>query len=247
MPLRNDGISMNLHEHNNRYPCPVCNLPTTNDDSFSAAIGCDGPCNQWFHRTCSRLTVSQFHEIRADPGKTWACQTCGTSVVPNAENEVVIEAVPHNAASSNLQTTQIPQPSLKTLVLPSFPQNDVDPVIRSTMKWGILKGHEEIANVLQVAYDEVVKWKKNFFRLPHGACGKGVVEEAAKLLSFYNEKSPLENLAIKTLIVFIPLILQKPSKNSKNKDHKEHLKRRLQLWKNGYLQLLINEVREIQK
>ena len=73
------------------------------------------------------------------------------------------------------------------------------------------------------------------------------MEEAAKLLSLYNEKSPLENLAIKTLIVFIPLILQKPSKNSKNKDHKEHLKRRLQLWKNGCLQSLINEGREIQK
>ena len=114
---------MNLQEHNNRYPCPVCQLPTTNDDSFSAAIGCDGPCNRWFHRTCSRLTVSEFQEIRSDTRRTWACQACGDPVVqafeiPNTTEIIEVDVLPNNS-----QRAQPPPVVTKVLELPNFQRN----------------------------------------------------------------------------------------------------------------------------
>ena len=47
--------------------------------------------------------------------------------------------------------------------------------------------------------------------------------------------------------VFVPLLLQKPAKNSRAKDNNRYLEKRLKWWKNGDLQLLINEANEIQK
>ena len=45
--------------------------------------------------------------------------------------------------------------------------------------------------------------------------------------------SPLENIALKTIHVMSALLLQKPSKNSKAKDHVVALERRLKLSENG--------------
>ena len=42
------------------------------------------------------------------------------------------------------------------------------------------------------------------------------------------------------------LLLQKCSRNSKDKDHTESLKRRLKLWKEGEFDGLVREVRLIQ-
>ena len=52
---------------------------------------------------------------------------------------------------------------------------------------------------------------------------------------------------MKALIVFLPLMIQKPSKNSKSRDHVNHLKRRLEMWKVGAINGLVNECKEIQK
>ena len=73
------------------------------------------------------------------------------------------------------------------------------------------------------------------------------MEEATRLLSFYNNETELESVALKALIVFAPLILQKPAKNSKRKEHISHVERRLCMWKNGEFEDLINEGKAIQR
>ena len=52
---------------------------------------------------------------------------------------------------------------------------------------------------------------------------------------------------MRATIVFIPLMIQKPSRNSKTKDHKYHLNKRLQMWERGQIKDLINEGKMIQK
>ena len=47
--------------------------------------------------------------------------------------------------------------------------------------------------------------------------------------------------------IMFPLLLQKPSKNSKSKDHIRFLEKRMDMWKNGKLSKLISEGEAIQK
>ena len=67
------------------------------------------------------------------------------------------------------------------------------------------------------------------------------------MLQAFANGSQLESIALKASFVMQILLLQKPSKKSKSKDHISHLKRRLELWKQGDIPLLIQEVRCIQR
>ena len=112
---------------------------------------------------------------------------------------------------------------------------------------GILTGYDTIEHKLNDAYNECIKWKKNFFKIPLGSCGKKLVEEVLKLFQLYNTKAEWEGISLKAAIVLLPLVLQKPSKTSKTKDHKSHLMRRLQMWKEGSIEGLVKEGKAIQK
>ena len=59
--------------------------------------------------------------------------------------------------------------------------------------------------------------------------------------------SPLENIALKSIHVMSALLLQKPSKNSKAKDHVVALERRLKFSENGNITGLGKEGESIQE
>ena len=61
------------------------------------------------------------------------------------------------------------------------------------------------------------------------------------------DNSPLKSIAFKAIMVMPALLLQKPSKTSKSKDHSEALLRRLKEWEKGNLLELLNEGETIQK
>ena len=71
--------------------------------------------------------------------------------------------------------------------------------------------------------------------------------ELARLYQGYADHSSLESVALTACSVAPILLLQKPSRTSKSKDHMTHLQRRLDLWHKGELQALLNEGRCIQK
>ena len=99
---------------------------------------------------------------------------------------------------------------------------------------------------LDSAYQEVVHWRKNSFDVPHGSAGKQFVAELARLFRAVGEGSALESVALKAVFVACVLLLQKPSRTSKPKDHATHLERRLLLWHEGKLEDLVVEGRAIQ-
>ena len=70
------------------------------------------------------------------------------------------------------------------------------------------------------------------------------------LLSFwikqFNADSDLNSVALKAFMVLPTLILQKPSATSKSKEHSAAIERRLALWRQGDLDLLLKEVWFIQ-
>ena len=83
------------------------------------------------------------------------------------------------------------------------------------------------------ANEKIVHWKRNLFMMPSGAVGKKYIEEITRLLKLWIQDSPLKSIALKTIHVMPVLLLQKPSKNSKSKDHLVSLEMRLKLWEEG--------------
>ena len=59
--------------------------------------------------------------------------------------------------------------------------------------------------------------------------------------------TPLRKIALKAVHVMPALLLQKPSKSSKSKDHHADLERRLKLWEEGKIEELLYEGQTIQE
>ena len=57
----------------------------------------------------------------------------------------------------------------------------------------------------------------------------------------------MQPIALKAAMVLLTVGLQKPSQKSKAKDHQECLAKRLVLWKEGEIDILLREGRMIQK
>ena len=62
--------------------------------------------------------------------------------------------------------------------------------------------------------------------LPSGAAGMNY-NDVARFLKLWINDTPLRNIALKAVHVMPALLLQKPSKSSKSKDHHAALEKRL--------------------
>ena len=63
----------------------------------------------------------------------------------------------------------------------------------------------------------------------------------------FNNRTSYYSLARNALLIMAPLLLQKPSKTSKTKDHIQYLEKRLALWKNGDFRDILREGKKIQE
>ena len=86
---------------------------------------------------------------------------------------------------------------------------------------------------LEETNNQIVYWRKNIFMVPIGASGKKFIDEIFRLLNLWANDTPLKNTALNTIHVMPALLLQKPSKTSKTKEHLKALERRLRLWEEG--------------
>ena len=112
--------------------------------------------------------------------------------------------------------------------------------------WGSLSG-EDFRQKLEVAYSEVVHWKRNLFQIPRGEVGGKFVSELARLFQGYAYASNLESIALKAAMTMPHLLLQKVDRKSCWKKTSECLARRLSSWKEGDIDNLLFESRTIQQ
>ena len=112
--------------------------------------------------------------------------------------------------------------------------------------WGEATSGVFIQN-MNTIYEKVVFWKKNLFKLPSGAAGKSFIKECTRLIKAWTSKSALRAIALKCIMIMPHLLLQKPAKDSKAKDHSEAIKRRMALWHRGDLSAIFQECDTIQK
>ena len=113
------------------------------------------------------------------------------------------------------------------------------PMANSHFRWGELDA-SAFTSLLDSAYKEVVHWRRNCFSIPKGHVSKVFVNELARLFSAFASGSAL---ALKATIVLPHLVLQKPHRRSKPKDHASLLERRMKLWEQTEL---LKEGRAIQ-
>ena len=100
---------------------------------------------------------------------------------------------------------------------------------------------------LNVAYEKIVLWRKNLFMLPTGNAGKKYIKDVTKLLNTWAQDSPLRSISLKAIHNMLALLLQKPSKTSKSRDHLDALERRLQLWERSEIKSLLLEAETTQR
>ena len=117
----------------------------------------------------------------------------------------------------------------------------------NNVTWGDMVGELLIKNELTLIYDEIIRWKKNLFQLPRGGSAEKFIKELTRLIYLFVNKTAWKKVALQMVHVFIPLMLQKPSINSKARDHSKYLLTRLQSWKDGDLKSLMEQNRAIQR
>ena len=81
---------------------------------------------------------------------------------------------------------------------------------------------------LNDAYEKIVFWRKNLFMSPTEKAGKKHIKEVTRLLNAWTQDTPLRSISLKAIHTMLVLLIQKPSKTSKSRDHLDTLERRLQ-------------------
>ncbi len=111
---------------------------------------------------------------------------------------------------------------------------------------GVLRGNE-ITEAVNHAYQNITKWRRNLFLVPTGKIGREFIDEVAKTITLFTSGSQMESVALSMVMIMFPLLLQKPSRKSKSKDHSKYLTNRLNMWRDGLLHDLVKEGNVIQK
>ena len=195
------------------------------------------------HEGASVLNRNALPASQRDPATTGLCL-----------RSLPLSNEPATAANTGFRTevTENDTPTPRPGSLPSPPSSgptielpQFTPMANPIFTWGS-HSSESFIHSLNATYAEVVHWKINSFKVPQGSVGKSFVSELARLFNSFASGSALESIALQAATVLPILLLQKPSRKSKTKDHILCLQRRLKTWKDGDLNELTNEGRTIQ-
>jgi len=69
------------------------------------------------------------------------------------------------------------------------------------------------------AYNEVVHWRRNIFKVCSARAGKSFVCELVHLFNAYTEGTTLESIVVTAAMTLPSIILQKPHRSLKAKEH----------------------------
>ena len=167
------------------------------------------------------------------------CNTCGRSFKERGLN-IHMRSCEKNRNDQKHQKSQLP-------IIQQPEQHQQQLLPNRVTIWGDHTS-EDVAQIGNAIYEEVVFWKRNIFKLPSGAAGKRYIKETTRLINIWNENSvPLVDSALKFLMIMPSILLQKPNQKSTAKIHSAYLQKRLELWENGRFDDLMQEARSIQK
>ena len=142
-------------------------------------------------------------------------------VINRANQDVITEEVFMNenivVETNTIVESEEIDNEIKVELKPNFPSyTNASSVVKSTTD--SLNRHELVKTIHRV-YDEIVQWRKNLFKLPSGNATKIFIRELTSWLEHFNRDSEYKSIALKVYMILPSLLLQKPTSNSKVKDH----------------------------
>ena len=172
-------------------------------------------------RKCSNCWPSTEHRCRNQGSRASA------SMDTQAELLRTMQTTHHNEVSSNSDSNTC---------------NSEDPMP------SVVTAHDASqAPELDSIYDTIVHWRKKFFQVPWGSCGKLFTAELARLLRSYVDTGGADHQALAAFFSFPALMLQSVHNQSRNRENSEHLQRRLDLWSQGQYTRLLDEGAALQR
>ena len=199
--------------------------PSGNDDNTDATN--DIGENNYFR--CTSCKVRSFFTYR---GLNQHLRIC----LKKTRDVIVTDSQPASSANDLQSTTESQQrQNVREIVSEEY----------TNIKWEE-RNLREVSKKIQDAYERIVFWKKNLFMLPTGAAAKKYMTKTTKLMNGWTNNLPFKDVAFTTIHVMPNILLQKPSKRSKVKDHLKALVRRIDLWINGNIDELLFQGETIQ-
>ena len=128
--------------------------------------------------------------------------------------------------------------------LPSF--TPITTPTNSTLSHNGLNINEFTAKICHI-YEESRFWSCNLFDLPAGQHTRKFIKILNFWLDQFNMGTPFMKIALKVFMVLPNLLLQKPSRKSKNTEHQILLEERLSKWEAGDLSGLLKECKLLQR
>ena len=155
---------------------------------------------------------------------------------------------PSSSALSASNSVSLPPSSSLSVSCPSVINlPSYQPVSTANFAWNSDVPARECIDAINYCYEKAVHWIPNLFSLPSGKQGRLFVKELSRLFYLYTESSAMECIALKAAFLLPLLVLQKPHKRSKLREHCKDLERRLVLWKDGRFRELLKEGNTIQR
>ena len=182
-------------------------------------------------------------ELKVSPNKSFASAVVGNSSISiNKEVHYVANSLSSKLSTSATKANRTP---------PIIPDKRVSEIKRTQIKKKSPASPQE-STVTQPsavftagdAYEEIVKWKRNIFKLPKGNNGKRFLDEMTKLINQWASTNDEDNL--KLLMILPSLLLQRTSKGVKARVNKDHLQRRLDMWDEKKIEDLVKEGKIVQ-
>ena len=110
------------------------------------------------------------------------------------------------------------QPAADTVLQWPHPDQELCNSGPPNFSWGDCSG-QTVLDTINSIYEEVIHWKPNLFLVPFGSAGTTFVKEITRLFQAFADGSSLECVSMKAITLIQILLLQKPSKRSKTKEH----------------------------
>ena len=107
--------------------------------------------------------------------------------------------------------------------------------------------HDQARNTFRRVYNVTAKWKPKPFHLLRSSAGNEVISWMSNLLISFSENDPDAAYALNAAMVIPALLLQRSSQNLKNHLCIQNLKRKVDLWNEVHIHLLLREGIAIQK
>jgi len=169
-----------------------------------------------------RILVGGTVPFRSVPFRTLVTTTATPPALTTIPSPIIIDTLLVPPSTTGPPDPPLPQ---RQESLPSF-KKSTEP----TFVWGALNG-TTFKDLITHCYEKVVHWKRNMIKVPSGKSGNLFVKELTRLFQGYVSDSALQSVALKAAMVLPSLVLQKPSKKSKN--HPGLITGRLKLWQEG--------------